>query len=260
MKKLIVLIFIFNLFCGFLFVSVSCDHNQPDYNHEGYCADWAEITIDEYIVQNNVWNKQGITEYEQCIYKEDPAENFPFGWHWIWPQPPGGVKAYPEIIFGHKPWSATSTTAHLPIQISSITDITVSYNITQTAEGSYNLAFDIWLNDTNPPTAESITREIMIWLDREMMVPAGDCLAADVDINDELYDFYKDDFPDWTYIAFVKQTAEFSGNTRIDLFFDYLVTNSHISDAEYCSSIEIGNEVVYGEGSTEFIDYFIEVN
>ncbi|MBN1797886.1 MAG: hypothetical protein JW822_04890 [Spirochaetales bacterium] len=241
----------------FLFV-VSCDSGVT-YNHSGNCADWAEITIDEYIIQNNVWGKQNITNYEQCIYKESPIDNFPVGWHWVWPEPPGGVKAYPEIIYGHKPWSAASTTADLPVQISAITDITAVYDITQTASGSYNLAFDVWLNDTNPPTGESITRELMIWLDREVMVPAG-TYQATVNIDGEAYDFYKTEFPDWTYIAFVKQTSEFSGTTRIDLFFDYLVANGHIADTEYCSSIELGNEIVSGSGSTEFANFTVTVN
>jgi len=248
------------IFLVFSLFVVSCE-SGTNYSHAGDCADWAEITVGEYIVQNNVWNKQDITYYEQCIYKQSQATDFPFGWHWTWPEPPGGVKAYPEIIFGYKPWNSSSTTPALPIQLLAISGITAAYDINQTATGSYNLAFDIWLNSKNPPDSGSITREIMIWLDHEGMVPAGNYIDT-VTINSEAYAFYMGDVNtgSWTYIAFVKQTAEYSGDTKIDLFFDYLVSNGYIADTAYCSSIELGNEVVEGSGSTEFADYSVTVN
>jgi hypothetical protein len=234
---------------------------RVDYDHTGYCADWAEFSVDELIIQNNVWNKQGITAYEQCVFGTGEPLAFPLGWTWTWPEPPGGVKAYPEIIFGRKPWSPASTSAGLPRRVVDLTTLTASYDAAQTAAGSYNLAFDIWLNSADPPAPENITREIMIWLDHKVMGPAG-TYQNQVTIDGEAYDFYMGSVGtgSWTYIAFVKQVPEFSGDTKIKLFFNYLVGIGAIADTEYCSSVEIGNEVVSGTGRTEFSNYSVTVN
>jgi hypothetical protein len=52
------------IFLVFSLFVVSCERGT-NYSHAGNCADWAEITVGQYIVQNNVWNKQDITYYEQ---------------------------------------------------------------------------------------------------------------------------------------------------------------------------------------------------
>jgi len=247
----------FGTFLAIAILLASCG-SSTNYDHTGLCADWEEFSIGDYLFQNNVWGKGSISDYEQCLF-EASGGGFPAGWHWIWPQPGGGVKAYPEVIFGHKPWNASSTTLDLPVQLSEDPEITAAYDITQDASGSYNLAFDIWLTSTNPPTGNTITREIMIWLDRNIIVAAG-TFQETVTIDSESYDFYRADFADWTYLAFVKTAPEFSGNTRIDLFFDYLVGEGHITAAEYCASIEFGNEVISGSGQTELTSYSVTIN
>jgi hypothetical protein len=229
------------------------------------CADWAEIEIPalELIVQNNVWNKQDITNYEQCVFKELTNKDCPFGWHWAWSSTDGSVKSYPELIFGQKPWSPSSTSPSLPIMISDVSNITATYDITQSVSGSYNLAFDIWICSSNPPVGtgnenETIEQEIMIWLNNLSLMPAGPVIDSP-EIDGEEYDFHKMEFTDWTYIAFRKKTRELSGDTKIHLFFDYLVANGHISANHYCSSIELGNEVVTGSGTTTFNDFSLQV-
>jgi hypothetical protein len=242
-------------------VTACVNDKRVEYDHTGYCADYAEFNVGELIVQNNVWGKQGITTYEQCVFGTGSPAGFPVGWTWTWPEPPGGVMAYPEIIYGRKPWSSSSTTTYLPRRLSDINTLTVSYDITQTAAGSHNLSFDIWLNDADPPTPDNITREIMIWLDHAVMGPAG-TYQGPVTIDGEAYVFYMGSVGTgtWTYIAFVKQTPELSGDTNVKLFFDYLVSIDAVEDTEYCSAVEIGNEVVSGSGRTEFSSYTVTAN
>ena len=63
--------------------------------------------------------------YEQCIYYESNNIQTEIGWNWDWPGN-GSVRAYPEIIFGRKPWSTESTSTLLPAQINS-NQITLKY-------------------------------------------------------------------------------------------------------------------------------------
>jgi hypothetical protein len=246
-----------------LFSAVSCTTTAPT-NHAGLCADWAEFNIgsaSEYmIVQNNVWNKGSRNDFEQCIYQADPASSFPFGWTWSWPNADGNVHAYPEIIYGYKPWNPQTTTPNLPVLLSAGKSIIVTYAVTQKVQGAYNRSFDIWLTATNPPTPATITREIMIWLDHSGISPAG-TFKQNCTIDGESYAYYNGSVGtgSWTYIAFVKTSPELAGDTKVDKFFDFLVSRNAVSASEYCAAIEFGNEVVYGTGKTEFANYSVSV-
>jgi hypothetical protein len=242
-----------------LLLIFSCVTATPT-SHADLCADWAELRVGEYIIQNNVWNKGPRADFEQCIYKTNPESDFPFGWRWYWPAVDGNVYAYPEIIFGYKPWNSSSTTGSLPVRLSENRNITVSYTLSQSVKGTFNRSFDIWLTSTNPPTTTTITREIMIWLDHAVLSPAG-TFRGTYDIDGESYDYYNGSVNTgpWTYIAFVKKTPELNGDTKLNLFFDFLVGRGDVAASEYCTSIEFGNEVVSGTGNIEFTNFSITV-
>jgi len=223
------------------------------------CDDWSEIGIDdEYIISNNVWNKGDITSYKQCIFKKD--NGLIYGWLWRWPVTDNkkDVKAYPEIIYGWKPWNDNSTTINLPIQIVNIGQIIVSHDIILHAIGIYNMSFDLWITNSSTPNENNITREVMIWLDKEKLEPGGDFIKR-VTIGGEDYDFYKTDW-DWTYFAFVKVSPKLKGITKIHEFVNYLIQEGYVSTDEYLASIEIGNEIAEGRGNTIIRRYSIEVN
>jgi len=224
------------------------------------CIDSIEIKLGEFILSNNTWNRGGVSNYAQCVFQIQKDSMFPFGWKWEWPLDGHDVKAYPEIIYGWKPWSSRSTTKALPIRISEMKEITAAYEIQMTASGRYNLAFDIWLNTSSLPAGNNISRELMIWLDRNGMMPAGS-FVENVKIAGEWYEFYigTTSHSSWTYIAFVRINPELKGDTKIHEFVNYLVKNNHISKAEYISSIEFDNEIISGTGETLIKRYAISV-
>ena len=114
------------------------------------------------------------------------------GWSWQWPRGNGEVKAYPEVVFGHKPWLATSTTNSLPRRISAINAFSVACRVNMRARGRYNLAFDIWVTNSARPTPSAITHEIMIWVgDRaRAWEPSPGNRVKGVTIGDAAYDLY----------------------------------------------------------------------
>ncbi len=222
------------------------------------CEDNAETRAGEYLLSNNVWGKGSITEYEQCIACTELKSGREFRWEWSWPETGSNVKAYPEIIYGWKPWNAQSTTDELPRPLADIDSIIVSFRKTVSVlNGSGNLAFDIWITSTDIPSGSVIRHEIMIWLERSVLAPGGTRRGTEV-IDGRVFEFYKGEF-DWTYLAFVSlSTADIEA---IDLagFFRYLIAENYILAGEYLASIEFGNEVVSGSGETVIRDYTIEV-
>ena len=71
-----------------------------------YCRDWAKLRNAGFVYENNVWN-QGTIKREhraQCLLKRVVDGKVQYGWRWQWPRAGGNVKAYPEVIYGHKPW------------------------------------------------------------------------------------------------------------------------------------------------------------
>jgi hypothetical protein len=236
-----------NLFglIGFLALIIS-SHTMADNelsaatSRSRLCGDWDELQLGEYLISNNVWGKGNITDYKQCIFGAKTGRKVFGGWMWQWPAGDDAdtIKAYPEIIFGWKPWNASSTTADLPIQVGSITSAIASHEIlAQHADGGYNTSFDLYITSQSTPTPENITSKIMVWLNNENLTPLPDCTRVTID-GDE-YDFCTAQW-DWTYFAFIKVDPQLKGSTNLHAFIQYLVDNSYISPAEFLASVEFG--------------------
>ena len=103
-----------------------------------YCRDWAKLQNAGFLYENNVWN-QGTIKREnraQCLLKRVVDGKAQYGWRWQWPRGSGNVKAYPEVIYGHKPWFTSSTTADLPRRISTLGELSVTYDIDDARAGA----------------------------------------------------------------------------------------------------------------------------
>lgn len=223
------------------------------------CNDGAEINVDELTIQNNVWGKGSITNYQQCIRATKKNSISTFEWIWSWPNSGNNVKAYPEIIYGLKPFGNTTTTSRLPVKLSEINSINVSFDSIKTdMTGTGNLAFDIWITDSQTPLQNNIKHEIMIWLKNLGQAPAG-ALTARIIIAGVEYDFYSGNVGSWNYFAFLKVTQDDLNNIPVGEFINYLKNNAYILPEEYLSSIEFGNEVIQGSGKTVVTGYKLSI-
>ncbi|MFZ6029674.1 MAG: GH12 family glycosyl hydrolase domain-containing protein [Chloroflexota bacterium] len=230
------------------------------------CGDQALVESGAYRAENNTWGKGGLTGWSQCVGIETGPDGALSGrWTWDWPQSGNNVKAYPEIIFGQKPGSST-TTADLPLPVNRVGEFVVSYDITTTHSGSGNLAFDVWLTDTQDPATwgvPPISHEIMIWLDAYGGMRPGGVPLEQVDIDGVRYDVsvgynYGDG---WTYVAF-KRVEPHVGAGSLDLaaFLAYLQSKALVTGEEYVASLEFGNEVIGGTGETVLHRYQVSVS
>ena len=120
------------------------------------CDQFGTTTQGNYVVMNNRWG----TSATQCINvttngfqitQQDGTGNLS-----------GAPVSYPAIYIGCH-YGNCSPNSPLPRQISQISTANTSVNLTLTSSGTYDAAYDIWLNaDTNVSGVQDT--EIMIWL------------------------------------------------------------------------------------------------
>ena len=220
------------------------------------CGDWEQESFGSYILENNVWGQGDITNYSQCIFL---VENGHFGWKWDWPNEGSHVKSYPEVMFGKKPWSSSSTHSSMPLQVQNVESFIVEFDLEMQASGSYNLAFEFWVTSDSLSNETGIVREVMIWTAGEGIMAAGNHISTPY-FDGYFYKLYKAQFDNWIYYAFVSDEDQFEGTLHIHNFINYMSSQNHLGSGEYIANFELGNEVVHGSGQTDIKSYSVSVN
>ena len=220
------------------------------------CSEFALINQGEVKIENNTWNATNLAQgsYEQCIYQYTNAGENWAGWKWSYPDTAEGINAYPELIYGKKPWHSSSTTTALPVVISAVERLKVQYEVAISRnDGEYNLAFDNWISSAASSRPEDIQFEFMIWEDYHAITPFGDFIA-NVDTPNGAYKLYIGDptwepeGTNWTYIAFVRTSTRREGTVDVDVLLQYLVDQDIVPAESFLSTIEFGTEVGNSKG------------
>ena len=232
-------------------------HADPSPDIMAFCDEEDLLKTPGFVYTNNMWGRGNITDFEQCLLKCVDGGETTYGWQWRWPLVSGNVKAYPEVIFGHKPLGhppIPPTAPGLPKRISDINRFQVSYDVETTARGLYNLAFEMWVTSDNPPTTENITHEIMVWVDHTISPALPEFIVGEVEIDGAVYDLYIDPGTglegDDKYIAFSSRKRQLSGTLNFEKFIGHLVAHHLLPTDQFVTSVELGNEVIEGTGET----------
>jgi beta-lactamase superfamily II metal-dependent hydrolase len=175
--------------------------------------------------------------------------------------------AYPEVVYGDKPWDPPSgVPSEFPFQVSS-RKIAVRYELRLSATGTYSMIFTLWgIANTNNPKG-SITHEIMIWTANKGGTPAGSRRGTllvsgvnfDVYVNPNQADNSGVNKSHWTYVAFVAQTPLLKGQLDLDAMTDYLLKQGIMAHNTFLTSVELGTEISGGAGTVEMLDYAVVV-
>ena len=237
------------------------------------CEDFAQINVGPYLYQNNTWgaDKLGAGEsFTQCLVTRTVSGKRQIGWTWDWPGLEPTVYSYPEIIYGWKPWSggANSAPTNLPVQAGKVGNIDLNFAFDQRATGSYNMAAEVWFTRsgriTQAPNANDITTEIMFWVNSTVS-PAGS-KVAEVTIGGKVYEVWylkeigrgaKPNGDGWRYVAYRSKSQQTQGTLPLDAFIRDSLRRGYLSSSEYLVTIEMGNEVSGGKGTTYFKRYDI---
>jgi hypothetical protein len=105
----------------------------------------------------------------------------------------------------------------------------------------------------------------MIWVDNHGLRPAGTKMDT-IQVDSTSYSVYKTEnhgdnvnSNKWTYIAFVADKPLLKGPLDITKFLDYLIDKKILPKDRFITSLEFGNEVVYGQGLVEISDFSVQV-
>ena len=242
-------------------------HNAPGKYAEGTsseCNNGYAVADGPYRYENNQWGSgkaQG--PFEQCLLKRTVNGQKQRGWSWNFPGTDSTVFSYPEIIFGWKPWTGGKTTdPHLPTRVGDYKKLTMVYDVESQITGSYNLAPEVWVVNrriqSGAADPRSIKAEIMFWMDSGGVAQPGGSLVAHPVVNGETYELWLQDNASasgaaetsWRLISFRRPTPLLKGTIDIPAFMRVLVAEQLVDPNHYISSVEFGNEVTGGTGTT----------
>ena len=233
------------------------------------CDDWTKFKQEQFEIHNNVWGKEKITNYKQCIFsfaKPNSGQIRGFGWDWNWPIVNDNVKAYPSILFGRKPWHNYSTSPQLPLRIADISRLQVSFDLESQASGAYNLLLESWIIRDKFATSSDRTGELAIHLYQHNVPGHAGKFIASVNLSGYNFDFYlepkmtvPEDNHTWVYYGFI-HTGKPIQHAAINMgqFIEYLVEHNYVNAQHYIASIELGNEIYDGQGKTQINSFAVE--
>jgi hypothetical protein len=228
---------------------------EPD-ETEQRCRPGDTLTRGELTLENNCWGAAGVAHFKQCV----SATGDRLGWTWDYPaEEPDRVKAYPEVIFGKKPFTAgPSTTVRLPRPLSPVPAFTVEFTSRTHATGRYNAAFEIWLTNSVLATEASITHEVMFWVGHAGdPSPAGEFDRTVTLADGRTCDLWIGPMQSWTYLTFVFRQPVPSGKIDFGLYLSELLRHGDIPPSAFIADLEYGNEVWNGSGSTVLEHYVV---
>lgn len=223
--------------------------------------------VGQYMADNNTWGNKGVVGWTQCMGGvPHPKGGVSAQWTWDWKYEGDNVKAYPEVVFGHKPGYPKSTTTLLPRKLNTMQTIAVDYDVQVEREGAGNMAIDMWLTNVINPTsfaAPPITHEVMIWLEVYGPMFTGGQQVDKVRINGTQYRvFVGEKFGlGWRYVAFAPNSPmQTSGRMDMMPFFMYLKGKGLITTEEFLATVNFGNEIISGAGETKLNRFAVTVN
>jgi Glycosyl hydrolase family 12 len=235
------------------------------------CVDYSITTQGPYQYQNNTWAQDKAKgPFEQCVVSRKIAGKTQLGWTWNWPGYDKLGFGEPEIIFGWKPWADHSTTPLLPLRISDVRQLTVRYAVATAHTGKVALSLSLFVTDSSQATApnpRAIVDEIVVWLDYpEDESPVG-TRAAELEVAGVGYEVWhtpnqggRGDGMGWDLYYFKGPNQQLHGALQVQPFLDALLKKNLINGDRFVASVQLGNELMSGSGTTWVQDFGVVLN
>jgi len=208
----------------------------------------ASVDGSRYTVENNEWGSSA----PECI-TTNGSTNFRVANSSIH-STTGAPGGYPAIYKGCH-WGACTTGSGLPIRVSDIHPgtVTTSWSTTQPGGHShYNVAYDIWFNQTPTTSGQPDGTDLMIWLNHNGRVqPFGSHVASDVSIGGRGYNVWYgrqgNGQQGWNTVSYTMTAATTSvSNLDLRAVVADAVRRGYISSSWYLIDVEAGFEVWQG--------------
>lgn len=222
------------------------------------------IVFDPRKLMNNLWGAPAGETLNSSIYLQDAGK---CGWEWSRPAPL--IKSgqtivqpiYPSIRIGGSPWEKSST-SFFPVKVGDIHSLQLglTYSFPTAPTGKYDLAYDIFLLDTNQPSSSpKIKTEVMIWLEGTARQPPAS-YKGDFSDGINTYKLYSWVMGDGRqYYSFIltgpppRQTPQTVDAARL---MGYL----NLNPDWYIHGVELGNEIWDGAGKIQIDNFTVSLN
>jgi hypothetical protein len=201
--------------------------------------DSVDVRGKEYVIQANEWN----STQSQCLSVNETAfavteANFSL--------PVAGPPAsYPSIYKGCH-WGNCTSRSGLPAQVSSLPVVPSHWTVTSAPSGAYDIAYDLWFNQTATTSGQPNGTELMIWVNHAGGVRPAGSQTATVSIAGATWDVWTGPMSGWTYIAYVRQTPAASVDLDLRDFVHDAVARGTIHPDWYLIDVEAGFEIWQG--------------
>lgn len=186
------------------------------------------------MVQNNAWNNPGgqaitVSQTGFTITTENgsaPTNGAPLG--------------YPSVYAGVH-YGNASTGTNLPIQLGQINSATTSIDYNYVTGGTWDAAYDIWLDPT-PKTTGVNNQEIMVWFNHQGPIQPVGSPVGSTTINGKTFTVWDGSNGQNNVMSYVaNQPIEVWTFDAMD-FIDHTATMESITDSWYLTSIQAGFE------------------
>src|SRR4029077_3808270 len=169
-----------------------------------------------YTIQNNEWGSSA----PECI-STDGGTDFTVANSSISNSTSGAPGGYPSIHQGcHWGKCSSGGLTATPIQASNLSTgkVTTSWSTTQPGgSNDYDVAYDIWFNQTSTTTGQPNCLELMVWLNHNGPVqPFGSQVASNVSIGGHSYNVWEGAMSTWN-VASYSMTSGTASVSNLDV-------------------------------------------
>ena len=207
----------------------------------------ASVASGDYIVQNNEYDSSA----SECVSTDGNAD-FSVANSGIGNATDGSPGAYPSIYQGCH-WGSCSSggLSSDPIQESSLRsgEVTTDWSTSQPGgANAYDVAYDIWFNQTPTTSGQPNCTEIMVWLNHDGSVsPFGSQVASGVNVGGTSYNVWEGGQSSWDTVTY-DMTSPTTSVSDLDLYpiAQDAVSRGYMSASCYLIDIEAGFELWQG--------------
>jgi glycosyl hydrolase family 12/cellulose binding protein with CBM2 domain len=221
----------------------------------------APVSGGTYTVQNNEFDSSA----PECV-STDGSAGFTVASSSIGNATNGSPGAYPAIYQGCH-WGNCSSgglSAH-PVQVASLTSgsVTTSWSTTQPGGSSaYDVAYDIWFNQTPTTTGQPDGSELMVWLNHNGPVqPFGSEVASNVGLDGHTYNIWEGAQSSWDTVTYeMTSPATSVSNLDIGSLAQDMVNRGYTKSSWYLIDVEAGFELWQGGAGLKTNSFSVTVN
>src|ERR1700734_1213615 len=219
----------------------------------------ASVAGGSYIVQNNEYDSGA----QECVTTDGNAD-FTVASSSIDNATNGSPGAYPSIYQGcHWGDCSSGGLSSDPIEVSNLTTgtATTSWSTTQTGSGAYDVAYDIWFNQTPTTAGQPNGTELMVWLNHNGSVqPFGSEVADNVTLGGHTYNIWEGAQSTWDTVTYeMTSPATSVSNLDVGTLAQDMVSRGYTKSSWFLIDVEAGFELWQGGAGLKTNSFSVDV-